>query len=297
MLNLFGKKENYSEAHLAECQQKRDWVGLVKTYYHLGVDAMEQGDLAHAQLWLCRADTIYSAEDKVYGKVGEKLTDDCSDRIGQLEEESFLYNDVPAQVSGLAAEMADARVRIWGLLSLARLVKLGERLAILPGCEAFGKLGWAVDVALKSFQEPPAEEEFNGLRDLCSNLYELGDNPAFWGAGSEIAVSGGAPFQVFDLNGMMGVHLEIEAYLSSQLQMICALSQGEETPAGETGIITGALLPDYHVRTGAGRLEEVPRIKEELGRIWSDYEFVCAEVSWEQVAARVAEYKNLDILG
>ena len=58
----------------------------------------------------------------------------------------------------------------------------------------------------------------------------------------------------------------------------------------------GALLPDYYVRTGAEQLEEVPPIKAELERIWSDYEFVCSGPSWEAVAERTANYKELDIL-
>ena len=78
--------------------------------------------------------------------------------------------------------------------------------------------------------------------------------------------------------------------------MVSAVGQGETPPEPETGIITGALLPDYYVRTGAGQLEEIPQIKAELARIWSDYEFVRSGPSWEAVAERVAGYKTLDIL-
>lgn len=296
MFKIFGKKEGSLEEQLAECQQKKDWAGVAKACYQLGVDAMEKGELNQAQLWLSRADTIYSADDRIYKKVGEKLMDDCSERIGQLEDASLLYNNVPAQVEEVAEDLGDAKVRIWGLFSLARLVKLGERLAVLPGCEVLGKLGWAVDTVRRSFQEPPTEEEFNGLRDMCSALYELGDSSAFWGAGSEIEVLDGAPFQLFDLNGMMGVHLEIDAYLDAHLKMVIALSNGEELPAPETGIIAGALLPDYYVRTGAGKPEEVPQIKAELERLWSDYRFLDGDITWELVAQKVEEYKKLDIL-
>jgi hypothetical protein len=147
-----------------------------------------------------------------------------------------------------------------------------------------------------SFQEPPTEDEFNGLKDLCDALYELGDSPDFWGRGSEIEVPGGAPFQVFDLNGMMGVHLEIDAYLNSHLELLCALSQEEEPSDPETGIIAGALLPDYYVRTGADKLEEVPHIRAELERISSDYDFLCSELTWDLVHERLEAYKKLDIL-
>lgn len=195
-----------------------------------------------------------------------------------------------------AAGLEDVRARIWGLLTLARLAKLGERLAALPGCEALGRLGWAAGTVLESLRRPSGQEVCGGLSDLAGALYELGDDPAFWGAGGEIPAPGGAPFQVFDLNGMMGVHLEAEAYLSGHLDMLAALGQGQEPPAPETGIILGALLPDYYVRTGAAQPEEVPQVKAELERIWSDYEFVCSGPSWEAVAQRMAGYKELDVL-
>ncbi len=95
MFHLFSKKIGSPE----ECQQKRDWAGLAKAYYQLGTEAMEAGKLNQAQLWLNRADTIYSADDAIYKKVGEKMMDDCSDRIGQLEEEPLFYNEVPARVN------------------------------------------------------------------------------------------------------------------------------------------------------------------------------------------------------
>lgn len=292
---LFNKTPKGADT-VEECQKKHNWAGLARVYYQSGVSAMESGDLNRAQLWLNRADTIYSADDAIYDKVGEKLIDDCSERIGQLEEKPILYNRIPSSVEEMAGSLEDVEIRVWGLLSLARLVKLGERLAVLPGCAALSRLGWAVDTVLNSFQAPPTQEEFKGIQDLCSALYALGDSPDFWGKGSAIDVAGGAPFQVFDLAGMMGVHLEIDAYLHAHLGMISALSQQGETPAPETGIIAATLLPDYYVRTGTSNLEEDPHIKAELDRISDDYDFLRSELSWELIRERVEAYKKLDIL-
>ena len=70
--------------------------------------AMDAGDLHKAQLWLHRADTIYSADDDIFDKVGEKLMDDCSNRIGQLEgEDGLFYNAVPAEIEARAEELSD----------------------------------------------------------------------------------------------------------------------------------------------------------------------------------------------
>ena len=294
----FGKKEaKKPEDKLDDLKKKKDWAGLARAYYEMGVSAMEAGDLEHAQLWLHRADTIYSADDGIYDKVGEKLTDDCSDRIGRLEEEDgLLCNAAPAEISEKAEALSEPQVRIWGLLSAARLVQLGKRLSAVPGCEVLGELDWAVDMMFRSLQAPPAQEEYQHLMDVCNGLYELNGKPGYWCG--QIDVPGGAPFQVFDLNGMMGAEQELNDLIDSHLRLIAALSQGVEDPSAAAGsdVVGCALLPDYYVRTGAGPLEEVPQIRAELARIWSDHDFVRAELTWEKVGQRISGYKALDIL-
>ena len=294
----FGKKEAKTpEERLAEPQKKRDWAGLVKTYYELGVSAMDGGDLNHAQLWLHRADTIYSADDTTYEKVGDKLTDDCSDRIGTLEdEEELFYNAVLAQIEAKAEALNDVQARVWGLLSIARLVKLSRQLSALPGCEALGELDWAVDMMFRSLQTLPPPEEYQRLMDLCNALYELNGKPAYYTG--EIEVPGGAPFQMFDWNGMFGVEQELNGYTDSHLRLLAALSQEvvDPTAAPETDVVACALLPDYYVRTGAEDLSQVPQIRAELERIWSDYDFVRSGITWDAVGKKLDEYKQLDSL-
>ena len=131
--------------------------------------------------------------------------------------------------------------------------------------------------------------------DVCNALYELNGKKIYYTG--QIEVPGKAPFQLFDLNGMFGVEQELNGFLDSHLRLLAALSQGaEELPQAESSIVACALLPDYYVRTGARDLNEVPQIKAELERIWSDYEFVRSGVTWEGVEKRIADYKQLDIL-
>lgn len=300
MLGLFEKKKS-PEERVEKCLEKKDWDGLSRTYYDMGVSAMDSGELNKAVLWLNRADTIYSASDEVYTKNSKnrlfhkEIVDDCSVRIGNLEDASLLYNDFPMEVEEKSEELSDIQIRIWGLLSIARLVNLGQRLSQLPGCEVLGRLGRIADVIIESFQEPISEDQYNLLMDTCNTLYDFGDSESFY-AGGEIQVSGGPAFQVFDLNGMMGVHLELNTYLDNHMRLLSALSQGEEIPAAESSMVCCTLLPDYYVRTGAENLEDVAQIKAEIERIWDDYDFICSGITWEQVAERVAEYKKLDIL-
>jgi len=303
MFGLFNKKEKQTpEERVAECQRKRDWVSLARAYYDLGTAAMDRGERNEAVLWLHRADTIYSAKDEVFEKADKNrlfhpgIVDDCSDRIGALEEAPLLYNTVLTEIEDKAEALGGGpQVRLWGVLSMARLVKLGERLASLPGCEVLGQLGWATDMVLHSLQERPSQEDYDQLMELCDGLYDLSDDEAFY-AGGEIAVSGGAPFQVFDLNGM-GTLLELNGYVDSHLRLVAALTQGrEDLPGAETGIIGCALLPDYYVRTLGGNPEDVPQVQAELRRIRDDYDFVRSGLTWAQAEERLAAYKQLDIL-
>ena len=296
-MGFFFKKKaaRNTELSVMDCQKNKDWPGLAKAYHALGVAAMARGESNQAVLWLSRANTVFSADDAVFAAVGEALMDDCSQRLDTLEREPLLYNYMPNWIAERADTLPDAKTHVWGLLSMARLVKLCDRLSRLPGCEVLGKLDWAVDTTLDLLQRAPTQQEAEGLFVLCNELYAFGDSPAFWGMGSQIDLPNGAPFQVFDLNGMK-VHLAVEAYVDGNLNTMRALSQNEAPPKPQTDLIGAALLPDYYARTCEGRLEEIPQIKAELARMQGDYEFVCSALTWEGISHRVKEYKELDIL-
>lgn len=279
--------EENCEKLLKELEERQDWPGLAKAYYDLGCAAMDQGRLERAALWLHRADTVYSAQDETYEAVGDQLIDDCSDRIGQLEEEPLLYNQIPEQIEQAAEEMDDLLVRLWGLLSISRLVPLMNRLSQLPGCQALSELDWVTDVIFRSFQAPITQEQFDLLSYHCGAFYDLTDSELFY-AGGQIDVPEGAPFQMFDLNGMMGTYLELNGYLDNHLRWLT----GQE-PEGETGAVSCALLLDYYVRVNDCPLSQIPQVQAELDRIWDDYRFLQSGVIWSQVAQRMAEYKNV----
>ena len=93
---------------------------------------------------------------------------------------------------------------------------------------------------------------------------------------------------------MMGVEQELNSCIDNHLRLLAALSQGaEELPAAESSVVGCALLPDYYVRTLGGKPEDVPQVKAEMERIWSDYDFVRSGLTWEQAAQRIAGYKQL----
>ena len=267
-------------------------VQMVKDAYDKGVQYMQAGDPARAMLWLSRADTIYCANDDTYEAVGEALTEDCSSRIGALEEEPTLVNQITAQVEELAEELEGSQLRLWGLMSMARLAQLGKKLAQLPDCEVLGQLETAVRLMLQSFSSPISGQEFQFLESVRDALYDLSDLESFWDCG-EIEVPGKAPFQAFDLNGMLAV-LEMHTYIDSHLA--CLLGEEVGAPGPQPDIVPCALLPDYYLRTLEGDISQVPAVQAELERIRSDFAFIQKFPELSDVEARINGYLQLDIL-
>ncbi|MDE6589249.1 MAG: hypothetical protein K2K53_02645, partial [Oscillospiraceae bacterium] len=266
MFELFKKKSASPEERIAECHRKKDYVGLAKAYYELGKSAMEAGEQGRAMLWLGRADTVYSARDDVYDKVGEKLTEDCSNRICELEGAPLFINEIEPPITEQVNDLGDAQVRIWSLLSLARLVPAANRLAELPGCGVLGKLEKCLSLALQSFSDPITPDEFDFIMNTCTELAEFCDSEPFF-AGGEVPCSAGAPLQVFDLNGM-AMLLSIEAFFDGLLRTLAGQpvkDQGEMIPC--------ALLPDYWQRTVGGDIRYIPQVQAELDRIANDEVF------------------------
>ena len=292
-MSLFGKlfqknsPQDFSSLK-ARADTAKDPVSLCRACYQLGVWYMDHGDPERAMLWLSRADTVYSARDEIYETVGEKLTDDCSDRIGALEDAPTLVNTLTQEVTGLAEDAEESVVCLWGLMSMARLSKLGGHLGTLPGCQGLGRLYRAVDLAAQSFRGPISREEFDQMGTIRDQLYELSDSSDFW-AGGEIALPGRAPFQVFDLNGS-GALLSMNLFLDSHMRRITASDS-----QAETDIITCALLADYYLRTQEGRLQDMPAAQEEARRIRDDYAFLKDHPPIEEVLARVEAYKSMDL--
>ncbi len=281
------------EQRLVRAQEREDLPALAKIYYDMGVHCMKNDDPNRAMLYLSRSDTIFSSRDDVYEQVKESLREDCSDRIGQLEDMPLLTNQIPEQIQTQAEYLLnDLQSRVWGLLTMARLVQVGRRLSSLPGCEILGQLGRATDLILQSFQGQISEADFQFLMDICDQLYELGDDECFSDLTKQAEVPGGAPIQAFDLNGLL-VLTELNLYLDSHLRL---LTEGPENSEAEIDLVSCALLPDYYLRTCKEDLSLLPQIQQEIKRIEDDFEFVRSKITWEDISRRVAQYKELDIL-
>ncbi len=281
---------------LQTLRENKDWINLAIEYYNLGVNAMEEGDNIKATLWLNRSNAIYSAKDDIYTGVGEKLQDDCSSRIGELEDMDNIYNNFPEYTRGILSQLSSAQYSIVGLFSIARLTSIFNKLSKLTGCEILGEIDKVPNIILKSFTTGISGEEFQFMSELATELYSFADSEYYWGNTETIQGVNNQPFEVFDLHGMMGAIQEIITYLLDFTDSLSAMSQGEEPPVSECEIINCTLLADYYARTTNKNLDEIPEIKAEIARINDDFKFITSNITFDSIINRVNDYKNLDIL-
>ncbi len=280
---------------LQTLRENKDWVNLAIEYYNLGVKAMEDGDNIKATLWLNRSNSIYSAKDDIYTAVGDELQDDCSRRIGELEDENNIYNNFPEYTQEKLSNLANAQFSMMGLFSISRLIPIFNKLSKLNGCEILGEIDKVPTVILKAFSSGISGDEFEFLSNLASELYAFADSEHYWGNTGSIQGANNQPFEVFDLHGMMGAIQELITYLLDFTDTLTALSQGEEPPMSECGIVNCTLLADFYARTTNTNLDEIPEIKAEISRINDDFKFITSNVSFDDIASRVSDYKTLDI--
>lgn len=296
--NLFsGKPEKESEEERqrkqeAAWEEKAELTDSAEGCYRKGKEYLRKGDLERARLYLERASTLYSCFDQVFDEC-EVLMEDCDEQIGALEEEDLLYNELLEKVQERSEELDNAQNYIWGLLSLCRLQTIFDRLSGCPGCEILGELRRVLDLFDQGLEQELSVEEREYLNDFITRFYDFGDSEAFADLSNQVSTEDGKALQVFDLNGnttFTCIHL----FLDKCIYAFCGGWEAAED--AEVDLIPCTLIEDYYLRTSEENLREIPKIQEEIGRIWSDYEFLETEPDAPAIRERMEGYRTLNLL-
>lgn len=295
---LFSKnseKEKDAAANMAPHREKAELSKLSERYYRMGKEYQLKGDLERARLYLERASTLYSNFEEVYDEC-ETFMHDCDEQVGMLEEEELLYNEILDQVTEKAEELTNRQNYVWGILSFSRLQKIFQRLSGCSGCAILGETDRVLDVLCHGVSQTMTEEELGYLQDFLGRFYDFCDSEAFVHDENQASLEDGSTLQVFDLNGnsmaaCLHIFLDKCAYILEE--GFHTADQGE--PA-ELDFIPGTLMIDYYLRNQEQDPHEIPQIRTETGRIWSDYEFVKADPDIPGIIERIGRYRKMDIL-
>lgn len=303
LFSLF-KKQPEKAADPAALQAKGDFAGLSKLYFQMGKDALAQGDQDRARMWLGRGQAFTDASDKIYEKVGDAVIDEASDLLSELEEAPLLVNEVTQRVEEEFETLSGSQRWQWATLTFCRLQKLLEAAGALSGCEPLADTGAVIDALFAHFYSGASDEAWGRVEAYNDFLFQWADSPAYFDPRQEIPVSGGAPFQLLDLNGEI-VPTELNLYMDILVNGRLSARQMEGTAPQAvldslnvndySGMARCALLSGYYLRTCGGKLDDMPQVQAEIARIWDDLEFVRTEPDREAVERRAAEYRKLTL--
>ena len=274
---------------LRKAQTRKNYVKVANLYYKLAEYYHKEGNVEKWWLYIHRFDNLSSSRDEIYDKISEKLMDTASDWIGEIEEmEDFLPNELMSWAEDEAEELDMIQRVKWNLLTMARFEKLFTELSTLPDLALLSQFGTVVDCMVKAVYEPIGEE-YGQLLGFVKEFYPFIDSEAMADASNHIPITGGADFEVYDLqNG--------EAMLNMYMLMDDILQYAEERRAmGEIGmdLVTNVLQADYYIRTHDEPLREIPAVQAEIKRIQEDLEFVKGYPDKQEFMERMRQHKEL----
>lgn len=271
--SLFGSKEKgVGELleDLKKAQRSKDFVKTAKLYYEVGACYYQQGNKEKAWLYLNRFDTLSGSQDEIYEKIPEKLMDQASDWIGELEEADLYLNELMNWAEEAAEELDVIQRAKWNLLTLARFEMLFQQLSRLSGFELLNRYGRVVEILAQALYEPVGEAEYKEALGFVKEFYPFTDSKALADVSNCVSIAGGGDFEAYDLQGSCTL-LNMYTLLDDILQYA-----EQRRNMGEIGtdLLTNVLLADYYIRTHEEPLREIPAVRAEVERIQADLEFV-----------------------
>lgn len=288
---LFGKgQENSLEgllSSLKQAQERRDFVESAKLYYQVGEKYYKQGNQEKAWLYLMRFDTLSGSRDEIYEQIPEKMVDQASDWIGELEESGIYLYEMTQWVEESSEELLGIQKVKWTLLAMARFVKLFDRLSEIPGFGLLGDYEKVVRILAEALYRPMTEEEYDFLLQFVKDFYPFTDSPELADVTNCITLPDGTVFEGYDLAS--GALLNLYTLLDDLLQTAeCRIGNADVA----TDFVADVLMPGYYIRTYEEEMRQIPAVQAEERRIRNDYEFV-RNSDQESFMERMGRYMKL----
>lgn len=288
---LFGKDQEKGTEGLIEAlrqaQERRNFVDTAKLYYQIGEKYFRQGNLEKAWLYLMRFDSLSSSRDEIYEKIPERMTDQASEWIEEIEERGIYLYEVRQWVEEASEELLGIQKVKWNLLAMARFVKLFDELSAVPGFEILKKYGKVAEILAEALYRPMTGEEYDFVLQFVKDFYPFTDSPKLADVTNRIVLPDGTDFEGYDLAS--DTLLNLYTLLDDLTQTAeCRIANAEVS----TDFVADALMPGYYIRTHEEQMRQLPAVQAEERRIRDDYEFV-AESDQETFMERIHQYMEL----
>lgn len=288
---LFGKGQANSLeglfASLKQAQESRDFVESAKLYYQVGEKYFKEGNLEKAWLYLMRFDALSGSRDEIYEKIPEKMMDQASEWIEEIEESGIYVYELTQWVEEASEELLGIQKVKWNLLTMARFVKLFDKFSAIPGFELLGDYGKVVEILAEVLYRPMTEEEYDFVLQFVKDFYPFTDSPKLADVTNRVTLPDGTDFEGYDLAA--DTLLNLYTLLDDLTQTAeCRIANAEVS----TDFVADSLMPGYYIRTHEEQMRQIPAVQAEEKRIQDDYEFV-AEAGQEEFMERLHQYMEL----
>jgi len=288
---LFGKGQgNDLEgllASLKQAQERKNFVESAKLYYQVGEKYFAQGNMEKAWLYLMRFDSLSGSRDEIYEKIPEKMMDQASEWIEEIEESGMYVYELTQWAEEVSEELLGIQKVKWNLLTMARFVKLFEKLSFIPGFELLGDYGKVTEILAEVLYRPMTDEEYGFVLEFVKDFYPFTDSQELADVTNRVTLPDGTDFEGYDLTG--DTLLNLYTLLDDLTQTAeCRIANAEVA----TDFVTNSLMPGYYIRTHEEPLQQIPAVQAEVKRIQDDYEFV-AEAGQEEFMERMHQYMGL----
>ncbi len=278
---------------LKTAQEKQDYESVAKYYLQLGKEYRKKGMTAKALYYLNRFDNLVGGMDSLYDKFAKK-DDQVCEWIEELEEEHTPYEKtIQEQVLEKAEDLSTPQKLQWLLLTMSRFCRLFTYTSLFPEFEVFGELEKIVSYFTNGFygelEESAKEDIEEEILDFDDGTDEVFDSILMSDYTKKVEIPEQESFVPADLEGGDGTFFFGAAvYVLSHF----IFDEVDEDDIKMEFAACG-LMTDYYYRTSDTDVADEPKIKEETGRIFSDYEFVKSNPDAASFRNRIAAYKKI----
>lgn len=284
---------------LEQAQNKKDYETVAGYYMELGRAYKKEGNIPKLLYYLNRFDNLTGGDDNLYQKFKR---DDMTYWLVDLETEYIPYErKIQQQVLEKSKDLNVLQKIQWVLLTMSRFCELFRRISVLPGFGGFEKLGRIINYfsegiygGLDKDKKDEIEDEIYGYNDLTDDIF---DSSVMCDYTNKVKIPGQEDFVPADLeggdNGGIGTdffssaYYDIKSFVYGKMPEDSRITM-EFVPCG--------IMQDYYYRTSDSDIADEKKVKEEVNRIFSDYEFIKEEPDKEKFAGRIEGYKKIMLI-
>lgn len=273
-----------------DTKKETDFNQLFNDYYKKGKDYLKKDDYERAHYYFNMADGLsMSIEDL---DVSEDHINECSDILGELEEENLILEKLIEEIENKSEDMTYEQITIWNLLTLCRLQEILQLFEDKDGCEIFKQIPQVIKTIMSILMDEANDEQLLACQDFLNDLYDFSDSKTYYDPHITVSLND-HNLQINDLSAA-DIVTSLDIFLDHEINNYKSVDPSDEFITDFIATALG-ILRAYYLRTTSSSLEDIPQVQKEIKRIWNDYELLINEPDEDKIMELIDTYKQINI--